>query len=139
MSWPRRSRIGPAGGGVAGRRGGGVGGRGPRGPHPTGRAAPGGVPCSGPAGARRGPCTHPRRWLPGFRPADGDAALRALVTRYLYAYGPATPQHFARWLGIPPRHAAVLFGAMPGELERVELDGEPGWTLAGDTPTPPRP
>jgi hypothetical protein len=28
---------------------------------------------------------------------------------------------------------------MAGELETVELDGEPGWTLAGDTATPPRP
>ena len=29
-------------------------------------------------------------------------ALRTLLTRYLHAYGPATPQHFARWLSIPP-------------------------------------
>ena len=35
--------------------------------------------------------TNPHRWLPGFRPDDGDAALRTLVARYLYAYGPATP------------------------------------------------
>ena len=35
--------------------------------------------------------TNPHRWLPGFRPDDGDAALRTLVMRYLYAYGPATP------------------------------------------------
>ncbi len=83
--------------------------------------------------------TSPHRWLPGFRPADGGAALRMLLTRYLYAYGPATPQHFAKWLAIPPRHAAGLFDSLAGELERVELDGEPGWTLAGDTATPPRP
>jgi len=24
-------------------------------------------------------------------------ALRTLVARYLHAYGPAAPQHFARW------------------------------------------
>jgi hypothetical protein len=28
---------------------------------------------------------------------------------------------------------------MAGELESVELAGEPGWTLAGDTAAPPRP
>ena len=83
--------------------------------------------------------TSPHRWRPGFRPADGDAALRTLVRRYLYAYGPATPAHFARWLGIAPRYAAGLFGALAGDLERVELDGEPAWTLAGDTATPPWP
>jgi len=115
------------------------GGKWPRWRQLTSTAAHRGMLCFGPDRDRKVTYTHPRRWLPGFRPADGDAALRALVTRYLYAYGPATPQHFARWLGIPPRHAAVLFGAMPGELERVELDGEPGWTLAGDTATPPRP
>lgn len=91
--------------------------------------------CFGPDRGRQVTYTNPRRWLPGFRPADGDAALRTLVTRYLYAYGPATPQHFARWLGVSPRYAATL----AADLERVELDGEPGWTVAGDIGTPPRP
>ena len=52
---------------------------------------------------------------------------------------PATPRHFARWLGISPRFAAGLFDQLAGGLERVELDGEPAWTVAGDTGTPPRP
>src|SRR5438876_1030473 len=71
--------------------------------------------------------THPQLWLPCFRPTGGDAALRTLVTRYLYAYGPATPQQFAKWLGIPPRYAAGLFGKLAGELERADTDGMPGW------------
>jgi hypothetical protein len=105
----------------------------------TSTAAHRGMLCFGPGRGRTVTYTSPRRWLPGFRLLDGDAALRTLVTRYLHAYGPATPQHFARWLGIPPRHAAGLFGGLGGELERVELDGEPGWTAAGDTGTPPQP
>ena len=82
--------------------------------------------------------TNPHRWLPGFRPNTGDAALRALVGRYLHAYGPA-PQHFARWLSIPPRRAVELFADLAGALEQVELDRTPAWTLAGDTETPPQP
>jgi hypothetical protein len=105
----------------------------------TSTAAHRGMLCFGPGRGRKVTYTNPHRWLPGFRPADGDAALRTLVTRYLYAYGPATPAHFARWLAISPRYAAGLFGQLAGELERVELDGEPGWTAAGDTATPPRP
>ena len=105
----------------------------------TSTAAHRGMLCFGPDRGRKVTYTNPRRWLPGFRPADGDTALRTLVTRYLYAYGPATPQHFARWLSIPPRYAAGLFGQLAGELERVELDGQPAWTAAGDTGTPPRP
>jgi len=105
----------------------------------TSTAAHRGMLCFGPDRDRKATYTNPHRWLPGFRPADGDAALRTLVTRYLYAYGPATPQHFAKWLSIPQRYAALLFGKMGGELERVELDGEPAWAVADDTQTPPRP
>ena len=115
------------------------GGKWPRWRQLTSTAAQRGMLCFGPDRDRKVTYTHPRRWLPGFRPAHGDAALRALLTRYLYAYGPATPEHFAKWLGIPPRSAAVLFGGMAGELETVELAGEPAWTLAGDTAAPPRP
>jgi DNA glycosylase AlkZ-like len=105
----------------------------------TSTAAHRGVLCFGPGQGRKVTYTSPHRWLPGFRPAAGSAALRALVLRYLHTYGPATPRHFARWLSIPPRYAAGLFGTLAGELERVELDGEPGWTVAGDTATPARP
>ena len=115
------------------------GGRWPRWRQLTSTAAHRGMLCFGPDLGRQVTYTSPHRWLPGFRPADGDAALRTLVARYLYAYGPATPTHFARWLAIPPRYAAELFGTLAGDLERVELDGGPAWTLAGDTGTPPRP
>jgi len=105
----------------------------------TSTAAHRGLLCFGADRGRRVTYTNPHRWLPGFRPDDGGPALRALVARYLHAYGPATPQHFARWLGIPPRHAVSLFGELTAELERVELEGEPAWTLAGDTGTPAGP
>ena len=106
----------------------------------TSTAAHRGMLCFGPNRGPKVTYTNPHRWLPGFRPDDGEAALRTLVTRYLYAYGPATPQHFARWLSIPPRRAVELFEELAGELEQVELAGEPGWwTLAGDTATPPQP
>ena len=73
--------------------------------------------------------TNPHRWLPGFQPEDGDAALRTLLARYLYAYGPATPQHFARWLSIPPGRSVELFDELIGELEPVELAGQQAWVL----------
>ena len=83
--------------------------------------------------------TNPARWLPAFRPLDADLALRTLLTRYLYAYGPATPQHVAKWLAISPRSATDLFGRLSADLERVDLDGTPAWTLAADTQTPAEP
>ena len=95
--------------------------------------------CFGPNRARNVTYTNPHRWLPGFRPDDGTAALRSLVTRYLWAYGPATPQHFARWLSIPPQRAVELLDELAGELERVELEGDTAWVVAGDTGTPQQP
>jgi Winged helix DNA-binding domain len=115
------------------------GGKWPRWRQLAGTAAHRGMLCFGPDRGRKVTYTNPHRWLPGFRPADGGAALRTLVTRYLHAYGPAAPRHFAKWLAIPPRFAADLFGGLAGELEPVELDGEPGWTVTGDTGTPPEP
>ncbi|TMK23183.1 MAG: winged helix DNA-binding domain-containing protein [Actinobacteria bacterium] len=105
----------------------------------TSTAAHRGVLCFGPNRGREVTYTNPHRWLPGFRPVAGDAALRTLITRYLYAYGPATPQHFARWLSIPPRRAVEAFDELADELQQVVFDGEPGWTLAGDTGVPQEP
>jgi hypothetical protein len=105
----------------------------------TSTAAHRGVLCFGPDRGRKVTYSHPRRWLPGFVPAAGDPALRALVLRYLHAYGPATPRHFARWLAIPPRYATELFGRLAGDLERVDLAGEEAWVAAGDTGTPAEP
>lgn len=102
----------------------------------TSTAAHRGMLCFGPNRGSKVTYTNPHRWLPGFGPDDGPAALRGLVNRYLYAYGPATPQHFARWLSIPPGRAVQLFEELAGDLETVTMDGEPGWTIAGDTGVP---
>jgi hypothetical protein len=115
------------------------GGKWPRWRQLTSAAAHRGMLCFGPDRGRNVTYTNPHRWLPGFRPADGAAALRALLTRYLYAYGPATPANFAQWLAMPVRRATELFGVLGEELERVELDGTPAWTLAGDNATQPEP
>jgi hypothetical protein len=115
------------------------GGRWPRWRQLTSTAAHRGRLCFGPNRGPKVTYTNPHRWLPGFRPDDGEVALRTLLMRYLYVYGPATPQHFARWLSIPPRRAVELFHELAGELEQVELDGAPGWTTAGDTSTPALP
>jgi hypothetical protein len=91
-----------------------------------------GALCFGASRGRNVTYTNPRRWLPGFTPTDGPAALRDLVHSYLSAYGPATPAHFARWLNTSPKWAAELFDSFPGDVEQVEVDGNLGWQLSGD-------
>ncbi|MBC6462049.1 winged helix DNA-binding domain-containing protein [Actinomadura sp. HBU206391] len=98
-----------------------------------------GALCFGPNRGRKVTYTSPRRWLPGFRPADERPALAELVGRYLHAYGPATSRHFAQWLAAPRRWAAELFDSLSGELQAVEVDGTLGWLPAGDTAVPSAP
>jgi Winged helix DNA-binding domain len=77
-------------------------------------------------GQNRGPVvtyTSPRRWLPDFVPADGPAALGDLLRRYLSTYGPATPQHFAKWLNGSATWAAQLFSSLGAEIEQVDVEG----------------
>ncbi|MEV0387339.1 winged helix DNA-binding domain-containing protein [Nonomuraea sp. NPDC050643] len=63
--------------------------------------------------------------------------LARLVSGYLTAYGPATPQQFAQWAGGPVRWATGAFALV--ELEEVLLEGQRAWVLAGDTEMPPDP
>ncbi|ARF76234.1 hypothetical protein B7C62_31115 [Kitasatospora albolonga] len=102
-------------------------------------AANRGALCFGETRGRKATYTNPHRWLPGFTPLEGPAALAALVTSYLHAFGPATPQHFARWLAAPRRWATDLFASLGDALQEVELAGERAWVVAGDTDVPDGP
>jgi hypothetical protein len=99
-------------------------------------AAKRGVLCFGPNRGRNVTYTHPRRWLPNFRPADGRTALADLVRRYLHTYGPATPQQFAQWLAVPQRWATELFVSLSSALQQVEIEGTRAWVVADDTTVP---
>jgi hypothetical protein len=90
-------------------------------------AANRGAMCFGPVRERR--VTYTR--LPSFAPMPADEALPELVRRFLYAYGPATPAQFARWLGSPPAWTAKLFER--DDLERVDFDGAAAYVNRGDT------
>lgn len=102
----------------------------------TDTAANSGALCFGPVRGRNVTYTNPRRFLPNFRPAPGPEALAFVVRRYLHAYGPATPQQFARWLNASPRWAADLFTTLGDQLEPVTVEGEAAWMVAGDTALP---
>jgi len=99
-------------------------------------AAHRGALCFGPNRGRKATYTSPSRWLPGFRPAEGSGAVVEVLRRYLHAYGPATPGHFARWMGTTPRWATDLFRSRADELEPVELAGAEAWLPVGDADAP---
>jgi len=94
-----------------------------------------GVLCFGPNRGRVVTYTSPRLWLPDTT-WTAAAAPEELLRRYLSAYGPATPQHYARWLNASPTWAAELFASVGDELEPVEVDGTAAWQLAGEVASP---
>ncbi|MET9384886.1 winged helix DNA-binding domain-containing protein [Streptomyces sp. NPDC002928] len=103
----------------------------------THRAGQSGALCFGPNRGRQVTYTRP----PHFTPLPPREALATLVRRYLHAYGPATPAHFAKWLAAPDGWAGGLFAtlAADGEVEEVLFEGAPAWVAAGDTAFPDEP
>jgi hypothetical protein len=93
-------------------------------------AANAGVLCYGPNRGRNATYSNPQRFAP-FEPVTD--AVPSLVRRFLWSYGPATPQHFAKWLSISPATATKLFVSLADQLEEVLLDGQPTWLNRGDT------
>ena len=80
-------------------------------------------------GARR-----PTVWTvpaPAMHPRD---ARLELARRYLHIYGPATPDAFARWAGIPPRHGVATFNALTTSLAPARTPIGDAWILARDEP-----
>ncbi|XVV07778.1 winged helix DNA-binding domain-containing protein [Actinosynnema sp. CA-248983] len=103
-------------------------GKWPRWMQALGVAANRGALCYAPNKGRKTAYTSPARWLPGVAPA-ADGAER-LVEHYLRSYGPATPEHFARWLGAPRRWVDGVFARADVE----ECRG--GFVVRGDTGFP---
>ncbi|WP_157253003.1 winged helix DNA-binding domain-containing protein [Nonomuraea typhae] len=99
----------------------------PRWRQAVGHAANRGAICFGPNRGRKVTFTAP----PPFAPVTGR---HTLTTAYLHAYGPATPQQFARWLGTSITWATAAFAEL--ELEEVAFDGGRAWVLPGDTEAP---
>ncbi|MGI5195158.1 winged helix DNA-binding domain-containing protein [Streptomyces sp. CA-288835] len=98
------------------------------------RAGQSGALCFAPNRGRKATYTRP----PRFEPLPAEEALATLVRHYLHAYGPATPQHFAKWVAGPKSWAADLFAALAasGGIEEVDFEGSPAWVVAGDTGFP---
>ncbi|MFD7159158.1 winged helix DNA-binding domain-containing protein [Kribbella sp. NPDC059898] len=90
-------------------------------------AAHAGVLCHGPVRGRLTTYSNPHRLRP-FDPMPQDKALTELLHRYLYSYGPATPQQFARWLSVPPTTVKPYFDDLP----RATLADHTVWYAPGD-------
>jgi hypothetical protein len=90
--------------------------------------------CFGPNRGRNVTFVRPEAWLGSWRTLDPQEALRDVARRFLNAYGPATPEEFARWWGDEPAPAKRLFRELGDELAEVEVEGWKGWALGSSAP-----
>jgi winged helix DNA-binding protein len=80
--------------------------------------------CQGPPRGSRITLVRPDRWVATWKPVERRDALREVVRRFLWAYGPARPADFRAWFG-----SDVAFD----DVEEVEVGGRRALVLAGDT------
>lgn len=95
-------------------------------------AAARGVLCFGPNRGRTLTYSSPRRWVAGYEHAAPEEATQTALRRYLHAYGPARPEHFARWIGGLAGWAKDAFARAGDAIEPIEVDGDDLWQLASD-------
>jgi hypothetical protein len=102
----------------------------PRWRQALGTAAVRGVLCFGPSRGRKVAYASPSWWLEDLALPPAEEAQLQLLRAYLTAYGPATPEHLARWLSTTVPWARALFER--AELDEVELEGGSAWVWRGD-------
>ncbi len=81
-----------------------------------------GLICYGPEQNNKTTFVRADRWLPKQKAVTEAEAKQILMRRYLQAYGPATLQDFAKWMGLPMPEAKAVWVSQQAEL--VEVDGE---------------
>jgi hypothetical protein len=80
--------------------------------------------CFGPNQGQNVTFVNARKWLKKWEPIEPEAAFQEIARRYLRAYGPLTPKHFARWWNEGRVNVAKrVFQQIEDELEPVDVEG----------------
>lgn len=86
----------------------------------------------GPSRGRNVTFVNPHHWLGDIPELDTADARLETLRRYLYAYGPATPNDFASWWGTGRTDAKKFFRTLEDELIPVSIEGTEAWALRAD-------
>jgi hypothetical protein len=78
---------------------------------------------------------QPTIWTVPAPLVDARTARLDLARRYLHVFGPTTPEAFAEWAGIGPKHGRAAFEALGPGLTPVRTPVGDGWILGRDEPT----
>lgn len=98
-------------------------------PHLIGRAALEGIVCLGPDRGGKPTYVLLDDWIERRRVVtlSRDEACAELALRYLAAYGPAAPDDFASWSGLPISEVRSAWKRVAPQLIEVEIAGRPAW------------
>jgi winged helix DNA-binding protein len=77
---------------------------------------------------------QPTVWTVPSPAVDPREARLELARRYLQVFGPATPDAFAEWAGLPLARGHETFEALGGSLTPVRTPIGDGWILTSDEP-----
>lgn len=95
-----------------------------------GPAAFRGLLCFGPSQGSKVSFVRADQWTAGWHEVNPEQALLEVLRRYAAAYGPITPNDFARWFWLKPADVQRLIEQLDGKLVRVEIEGSPAWAAA---------
>jgi hypothetical protein len=85
--------------------------------------------CQGPPQGNKITLVRPDKWIGKWSRVKREDALREVLQRFLYAYGPARPSDFREWFGDD-----VPFDVV--DVEQVDVEGHRAFVLAGDAECP---
>jgi hypothetical protein len=77
---------------------------------------------------------QPTMWMAPPPEIGPREARLELARRHVHVFGPATPEAFGVWAGIPPQTAAATFNELGPSLTPVQTPIGAGWILASDEP-----
>ena len=91
-----------------------------------------GLICYGPPRGSEVTLVRTDQWLPPQPNPTEETAKRAILRRFLAAYGPATVRDFSKWSGIGAAEAKQAWDGAAAELQTVTVDGATASILKSD-------
>ena len=82
-----------------------------------------GLVCYGPDREKDSTIVRTDHWLKKQKRVSEFESQRFLLSRYLSAYGPASPGDFSRWSGISMKETTPVWNSMADQLREVSVDG----------------
>ncbi|MYB76676.1 MAG: winged helix DNA-binding domain-containing protein [Chloroflexi bacterium] len=88
--------------------------------------------CLGPNQGQEATFVRRDLWLKDWEDIPGEVAEDLLLKHYLRAYGPATVQDFAAWVGLAVKDASQIWGRLQAEMCNVDVEGSQAVILERD-------